>query len=168
MDVRKTTELCIDVSRYTGMNLVNLYTIFLKRKHMNVHRSTQIYLNIYRYIYIYICDEISTNIEINMFCFLLVVTWTQATSFWGVNFFFLNRTRGLKKFFRSQKDMPGKTKVPCLCWDRRDRFVFPPRFCPVQTTMGRIKNKWWGCDFFHIKFFGGFRNRVPVLKDTHL
>ena len=91
--MRKTTELCIDVSRYTGMNLVNLYTIFLKRKHMNVHRSTQIYLNIYMYIYMYICDEISTNIEINMFCFLLVVTWTSKIVFLGSQRFFFSSSR---------------------------------------------------------------------------
>lgn len=144
MDVRKTTELCIDVSRYTGMNLVNLYTIFLKRKHMNVHRSTQIYLNIYMYIYIYICDEISTNIEINMFCFLLVVTWTSKIVFWGVSVFFLNRTRGLKKFFRSQKDMPGKTKVPWPVLRPSRPFCFSPSFLSGANDNGKDKEQMMG------------------------
>ena len=116
----------------------------------------------------YICDEISTNIEINMFCFLLVVTWTSKIVFLGSQrFFFSTELEVWRSSSAPRKTCLERPRCHGLCWDRRDRFVFPPRFCPVQTTMGRIKNKWWGCDFFHIKFVGGF-GWVLVLKDTHL
>lgn len=147
MDVRKTTELCIDVSRYTGINLVNLYTIFLKRKHMNVHRSTQIYLNIYMYIYIHMWWNIDKHRDKHVLFFV------------GSDLDLKNRLLGSQRFFSQQNSrfeevlpLPERHAwkdqgaMPVLRPSRP--FCFSPSFLSGANDNGKDKEQMMGMWLF--------------------